>query len=432
MQVLFLLLFSFSLGLSAAPKLSKDQRVQHAASRLTFGPTAETVAEIRKLGVEKWVDRQLRPESIPENPVLLERLKALDAPATERQVLYANLADAKLLRAVYSNRQLEELLVDFWFNHFNVYFDKGANRTLVASYERDAIRPHVLGKFKDLLLATAHHPAMLFYLDNWTSVSPDQVDRMRKRPKRAAGLNENYARELLELHTLGVDNGYTQQDVTEVARCFTGWSIADLREAAKFQFRPLLHDRKEKRVLGHVIPAGRGEEDGLQVIDILANHPATARFLAKKLAQRFVADAPPETLVAKMAAAFTRSGGDLREMTRTMLRAPEFWSAEAYRAKMKMPFEMVVSALRATGAQVERGRAVHEQLRTMGQPLYRKAEPTGYYPFAEEWTNSSSLLARMNFGLALAQNQVRGVRVDAATHGKQAGLALGSPEFQRR
>ncbi|MBI2689214.1 MAG: DUF1800 domain-containing protein [Acidobacteria bacterium] len=499
---------------AAAPaKLNKDQRALHAASRLTFGPTAADLAAIRKMGVDKWVDQQLHPERIPENPELVERLKQYDsltmtnaqliekypppqllrskkqAAAADQakqkemrqapvQMIYRELSEAKLLRALHSTHQLEELLTDFWFNHFNVFFDKGFDRVLVTSYERDAIRPYVLGNFKDMLLATAEHPAMLFYLDNWTSVSTEQLEQMRKRfqgrkkqqlpaGKRATGLNENYARELLELHTMGVDNGYTQKDVTEVARCFTGWSIADIREDAQFKFNALLHDPKEKLVLGHVIPAGRGVEDGLQVIDILVNHPSTAKFISTKLAQRFVADAPPTELVAKMAAAFTKTHGDLREVMRTMLRSPEFWSAGAYKVKMKMPLEMVASALRATGARVENAAVVQQQLRTLGQPLYRKVEPTGYYPFAEEWTNSASLLTRMNFGLELTQNKVRGVRVDLdkVLSGKSApaeiaqvlllhppaaetlktlagskdtrpahvaGLVLGGPEFQRR
>jgi uncharacterized protein (DUF1800 family) len=470
----------------AAPKLNKEQRVLHAASRLTFGPTAVTLASIQKLGVEKWVDQQLHPEKIAEDPALAARLKRYasvgmsNAEMMEKypfrpsqgkggaanvRLIYAELAETKLLRAVHSNHQLEELLADFWFNHFNIFFDKGIDRVLVTSYERDAIRPHVLGNFKDLLLATSGHPAMLFYLDNWRSVSADRLPRPNQ--KRALGLNENYARELLELHTMGVDNGYTQQDVTEVARCFTGWSIADLRAGAKFKFNAMLHDREEKTVLGHVIPAGRGEEDGLEVLEILASHPATAKFISTKLAQRFVADVPSQALIGKMAVTFTKTHGDLREVTRTMLTAPEFWSPAAYKAKMKMPFEMVASALRATGAEIDNTTAIHQELKALGQPLFRKVEPTGYYPFAEEWTNSASLLGRMNFGLQLSKNKVRGVRVDldkvlngrtAPTEIAQAlllhppaqetlktiqskseadpahiaGLVLGGPEFQRK
>lgn len=489
----FLSLFlAVSLFPAAPAKLKKDQRTFHAANRLTFGATGAELAAIQKLGVDKWVEQQLRPETIGENPELVERLKKFETLQLSNadllakyprkgggnvQTIYRELAEAKLLRAVHSNRQLEELLVDFWFNHFNVFFDKGMDRLLVTSYEREAIRPHVLGNFKDLLLATAKHPAMQFYLDNWTSVSTEGLELMQRRfqrkkgavakKKRAAGLNENYARELLELHTMGVDNGYTQQDVTEVARCFTGWSIGGLQTDPKFKFNPLLHDQKEKRVLGQIVPAGRGEEDGLQVIDMLVAHPSTAKFISTKLAQRFVADQPPAALVAKMAATFTKTHGDIREVMRTMLKAPEFWSAEVYRAKMKMPFEMVASALRATGASVSNSVVIQQELRSLGQPLYRKQEPTGYYPFAEEWTNSASLLSRMNFGMALAQNKVRGVKVElgktlgakrapaeiaqalllhpaaaetlrtlnekaGAGEAHIAGLVLGGPEFQRR
>lgn len=475
------LLVSLSLFPASPTKLNKDQRALHAASRLTFGPTPTGLAAIHKLGVEKWIDQQLHPESIPEDPALLERLKSFETlqlsnkdliakyprkpgPGGNRvQTVYRELAEAKLLRAVHSTHQLEELMADFWYNHFNVFFDKGADRLLVTAYEREAIRPHVLGNFKDLLLATARHPAMLFYLDNWTSVS---TDRLRNR-KRAAGLNENYARELLELHTLGVDNGYTQADVTEVARCFTGWSIANLREDPKFQFRPLLHDDKPKTVLGQVVLPGRGEDDGLQVIDMLVRHPGTAKFISTKLAQRFVADAPPPALIARMAATFTKTHGDIREVMRTMLKSPEFWAPGVYQGKMKMPLEMVASALRATNATITNSAPLQQELRAQGQPLYRKGEPTGYSPFAEEWTNSAALLSRMNFGLALAQNKVRGTRIDLAeilnnknkpadiaqalllhapapetlkaienkpesNPAQIAGLILGSPEFQRR
>jgi uncharacterized protein (DUF1800 family) len=317
---------------------------------------------------------------------------------------------------------------------------------------------------------------MLFYLDNWTSVSAENLDNLRERfqrkkaaakKKRAAGLNENYARELLELHTMGVDNGYTQTDVTEVARCFTGWTIDGLRDDPKFLFRPLMHDRKAKTVLGQAVLPGRGEEDGMQVIDMLVRHPATAKFISTKLAQRFVADAPPPALITKMAATFTKTEGNIREVMRTMLKSPEFWAPSTYNAKMKMPFEMVASALRATNATVNNSAALQQELRAQGQPLYRKGEPTGYSPMAEEWTNSAALLSRMNFGLALAQNKVRGTRIDLAqtlnnkvkpteiaqalllrapapetlkaieskseTNPAQiAGLVLGSPEFQRR
>jgi len=275
------------------------------------------------------------------------------------------LMEGKIYRAVLSNRQLEEVLTDFWFNHFNVYLRKGADRYLVTSYERDAIRPHVLGKFQDMLLATARHPAMLFYLDNWQSMDPQALENLSKSrrgrgspqvkqlAKRVRGLNENYGRELLELHTLGVDGGYTQQDVVEVARCFTGWSIRNPRQGGDFQFLALLHDRNEKTVLGHKISAGGGEQDGRRVIEILSRHPSTARFISTKLAQRFVTDQPPKALVDRMAATFLKTDGDLREVMRTMLSSREFFSRGAYQAKMKSPLEMVVSSVRALNADSE-------------------------------------------------------------------------------
>lgn len=323
-----------------------------------------------------------------------------------------DLFDNKIYRAVYSNRQLQEVLTDFWFNHFNVFLDKGADRYLVTSYERDAIRPFVLGKFQDLLTATAQSPAMLFYLDNYESVKADfqQNPRLAKiAPKR--GLNENYGRELMELHTLGVDGGYTQKDVTEVARCFTGWTIRDPRRGGEFEFNARQHDNGEKHVLGVTIPAGGGIQDGYRVIDILAHHPSTARFVSKSLAVRFVSDNPPASLVDRMAATFTKTDGDLREVMLTLIHSPEFWAKDAYRAKIKSPFEMLVSALRATNADVEYAELLTNQLKILGEPLYRKQEPTGYSNTSAEWMNSAALLGRMNFALNLTSNHVNGVNV---------------------
>lgn len=364
-------------------------------------------------------------------------------------VIAMDLNEAKLDRAILSERQLAEVLTDFWFNHFNVYLDKGADRLLVTSYERDAVRPHILGKFKDLLLATARHPAMLFYLDNWQSVDPRSA--AARAGRRYKGLNENYARELMELHTLGVDGGYTQADVTEVARCFTGWTLRNPRQGGGFWFAERAHDRGVKTVLGVRIPAGRGEEDGLQVIDLLAKHPSTARFLSRKLAQRFVADEPPASLVEKMANRFQSSDGDLREVLKTMLDSPEFWSEKYYRVKIKSPLELVASAARAMDAQVDSGLALGRQVARLGQPLYRKQEPTGYPNTSSDWMNSAALVARMNFASALAENRIPGVQVrmdriptlpvispptqaaiEKAEPGKVAGLLLGSPDFQRR
>jgi uncharacterized protein (DUF1800 family) len=324
------------------------------------------------------------------------------------------LIDAKLSRALYSNRQLEEVLVDFWMNHFNVYVGKANVRMLVTSYERDAIRPHVLGRFRDLLLATARHPAMLFYLDNWQSQVP-RDDLVPLTPNvRRPGLNENYGRELLELHTLGVDGGYTQDDVIAVARCFTGWTIYDLAKFAEFQFNPAMHDRKEKIVLGHTIPAGGGERDGLMVIDILSRHPSTARFISRRLAQRFAADEPPASLVDRMAATFTRTDGDLRAVLEAMFLSREFFSEGAWRSKLKSPLELVLSAARALDAKVTDTMALSQRVAELGQPLYGKAEPTGYPNTGDAWANTAGFLGRFNVAHALVAGQVEGVSVDTA------------------
>ena len=388
------------------------------------------------------------------------------------QRIMAELQASRILRATYSERQLQEVLVDFWTNHFNVFSGKGADRWLLVSYDRDTIRPHTTGKFYDLLAATAQSPAMLFYLDNFQSVSPtSQVasgDRraqgrsvlgqlmgmgrggrrgkspnIRQQPdgnlpppagnpaRTRRGINENYARELMELHTLGVDGGYTQKDVQEVARCFTGWTIFAprgggaagamlnnrraemLREnAGRFFFNERAHDDGEKIVLGHKIPAGGGMKDGLIVLDILARHPATARFIAMKLTRYFVADVPPPALVDRVAAAFTRSDGDIREMLRAIFFSPEFNSPEAYRAKVKRPFELAISALRTLGAETTGGPQLHQWIARMGEPLYGFQTPNGYSDTAESWVNTGGLLERLNFGLALASNRIPGTRVD--------------------
>jgi len=356
-------------------------------------------------------------------PGLRRRIQSANGP---QAMVAQDLIEAKLFRAVYSHRQLEEVLADFWYNHFNVFLEKGADRYLVTAYERDAIRPRVLGKFEDLLRATAQSPAMLFYLDNWESFGAQSpAGRRRQR-----GLNENYGRELLELHTLGVDGGYTQKDVTEAARCFTGWTIKQPQRVAEFEFNPRMHDDGEKTVLGVRIPPGGGIDDGFRVLHLLAHHPSTARFISRKLAMRFVADDPPETLVNRMAATFLKKDGDLRAVLKTMFDSPEFWSRGAYRSKMKSPLEMVASSLRALNADVDFTFGLNNQLAQLGEPLYRKAEPTGYSNSGQEWLNSAGLLARMNFSVALVNNKVAGVKVDSARSSE--GVTLGSPDFQRK
>jgi uncharacterized protein (DUF1800 family) len=359
----------------------------------------------------KQVLRTLPPAAVAGIPELQrEALAARQPPMFVNQ----ELVDSRMYRALYSNRQLEEVLVDFWLNHFNVFNGKGPARMLLTSYERDAIRPHVLGRFRDLLLATARHPAMLFYLDNWQSQAPREETPGQPVPAnvRRPGLNENYGRELMELHTLGVDGGYTQEDVIAVARAFTGWTIYDPNRIAEFQFNPAFHDRKQKTVLGQTIPAGGGEQDGVQVIDILARHPSTARFISRKLAQRFVADAPPQSLVDRMAATFTATGGDLRAVVETMLTSREFLSEGAWQAKLKSPLEMVLSSVRVLGADVTDPTALAQRIADLGQPLYGKAEPTGYSTTSDAWSNSAGFLGRINFAGALAAGQIEGVKVD--------------------
>ena len=389
------------------------------------------------------------------------------------QRITGELQASRILRAVYSERQLQEVMVDFWTNHFNVFAGKGADRWLLTSYDRDTIRPNSMGKFSDLLKATAQSPAMLFYLDNFQSVSPNAqlgngggrrlqqagrdpiLDMLRdgrrnaqqigrnpnagepgpNRPQTPAnpnrqkrGINENYARELMELHTLGVDGGYTQKDVQEVARCFTGWTIFAPRgagaaaaaimgdkareNAGKFYFAPRMHDDGEKTVLGQKIPAGGGINDGLKVLDILAHQQATARFIATKLVRHFVMDNPPPALVDRVAATFTKSDGDIRETLRAIFFSPEFNSAEAYRAKIKRPFELTISAIRTLGAETNGGPQLHQWIARMGEPLYGFQTPNGYSDLAENWVNTGALLERLNFGLALASNRIPGTRVN--------------------
>jgi uncharacterized protein (DUF1800 family) len=359
-----------------------------------------------------------------------ETLMALNNP---QQVVTDELFQGKLLRAIYSERQLDEVMTDFWFNHFNVFIGKGADRYLLTSYERDVIRPHALGKFEDLLVATAQSPAMLFYLDNWLSVGPNsdlangvpkhgpnrkwQRRMARRRPQQQAkgkrsGLNENYGRELMELHTVGVSGGYTQKDVTEVARTFTGWTLKQPKEGGGFIYEERMHEPGDKTVLGHRIKSGGGKE-GREVLHLLARHPATARFICTKLAMRFVSDNPPASLVDRMSQTFLKKDGDMREVLKAMLSSPEFWSPDVYRAKVKTPLEFVASAVRASGGDVADAMPLARQLQTLGMPLYGAQPPTGYSMKGDAWVSSASLLGRMNFALALTGGKLKGVRVES-------------------
>lgn len=434
---------------------SEDQRALHAMRRLAYGPSPQDWEAVRREGVARWIALQLSPEHLPDDAVAqrLEPLSTLQLSTEELMTRYpplrqqarelgfpletpedrreltmmlgpdalprrvsTDLMAQKLIRAVESRQQLQEVLVDFWFNHFNVSAEKGPVRWMVTSYERDAIRPHVFGRFRDLLEATARHPAMLFYLDNWTSVRDGFEPRRRGAlppalRKNARGLNENYARELLELHTLGVDGGYTQEDVREVARVFTGWSLNRPRAAPTFVFRAAAHDSGEKHVLGHLI-ASSGEREGEEVLDLLARHPSTARFLATKLARKFASDEPPATLVDRLAQVFLATDGDLRSVYTALFTSPEFWSDAAWSAKTKTPLELVVSSIRALGGSTDGGPPLARAVERMGEPLYRAPAPTGHPEHATPWINAGALVSRLNFALALSADRVRGTDVD--------------------
>jgi uncharacterized protein (DUF1800 family) len=370
------------------------------------------------------------------DPNAVPRVIADDSKRPQRVI--EELAMAKITRAIYSDRQLQQVMDDFWFNHFNVYAAKGEDKWYLTSYERDVIQPHTLGKFKDLVTATAKSPAMLFYLDNFLSADPRAAQRqaavraMRqsrggfghpwpprppqqsKAKKNTRGLNENYGRELMELHTLGVEGGYTQKDVTELARCFTGWTIEKPRINPEFKFDERVHDPDPKFVLNKKIHAG-GMKDGEQAIELLTLQPATAKFISTKLARRFISDNPPASLVTRMAHTFQSSDGDIRAVMHTMIYSPEFWSREAYRAKIKTPFELVISAVRELGTDVDTPMPLVQWVGRIGEPLYQCQPPTGYADKAEAWVNTGALLNRLNFSLTLAGNKVRGSHADVGS-----------------
>jgi uncharacterized protein (DUF1800 family) len=407
----------------------------HLLNRIGYGPRPGDIRDVLETGLEPHVLDQLDPRPDPDLEARLRPLTTLGYPIAQVLALYQadqrsigaildEFVAAKVIRAVHGRNQLQEVLVDFWFNHFNVYVADGFARFSTPAYERDAIRPFVLGRFRDLLGATAAHPAMLFYLDNYLS----SVSRVDPRTGRLLqGLNENYGRELLELHTVGVDAGYTQGHVFDAARCFTGWGI-DLRSGA-FVFRPQNHDGGPKSVFGLSLPSGGGRDDGERLLDHLATHPATARFVSRRLAQRFVADDPPESLVAKCASRFLTTGGDIGEVMKTLIGSAEFW-AEAYGAgKPRTPVELVFGALRAVGAQVSGlTRGVAGALANMGMPLYQCLPPTGYTNHGGDWLNPSSQLSRMNFALELAAGALAGVSVDVRGAVRAMG---GDPEDAR-
>ena len=481
-----------------APLTGAD-RARQVLSRLTFGARPGDVAAVERMGIDRWIDRQLHPESIPD-PVadsvldLLEiahksafelaadhprpneyplspgpkadsismaamtaaakdtgsamvqlanmraRASEVDARsdlavrlAMQRGAVQRELVPSLLVRAEISERQLLEVMTVFWENHFSVSAANVGSPLALVDYDR-AIRAHALGKFRDLLGAVAKTPAMLVYLDNYQSV----VDSLHSNPtewlieqrraahpplgdtslvhtvhRRRVGINENYARELMELHTLGVDGGYTQRDVQEVARCLTGWGIDDLIDGGTFAFHSAQHDAGDKTVLGVHIPGGRGIEDGEQVLDILARHPSTARFIAKKLVIRFVSDSAPPALVDRVAKTYERTDGDIREVLRTIFTSPEFFSRGAYRAKVKTPYELVASVLRVMNAAPDTLPQLAQVVARLGQPIYGRATPDGWPDQAAAWMNGGALMDRVNFGIQVGSNQVRDIRLSA-------------------
>ena len=465
--------------------LSDEQKIIHLLNRISFGPTPKEVQRVRRIGIHAYLNEQLAPQNVPDGAVeeKVAGLKTMRMNSRELFELYPppkvakeagmamggamnaprfiifELQQARLLRAVDSQRQLYELMVDFWSNHFNVFAAKGADRWLMTSYDRDTIRPHALGKFRDLLLATAQSPAMLFYLDNWLSVSPQAPATRAPANVRRRGINENYAREIMELHTLGVEGGYSQQDVHEIARCFTGWTLRRPRGDAEFYFDPRLHDQGAKTVLGARIASG-GMEDGIRVIDLLARHPATAKFIATKLVRRFVADDTPASLVHRATEAFRRTDGDIRAVLQTVIEAPEFFSPEVYQAKVKKPIEYVASALRLMEAETRVTPQLLRYLGRMGEPLFLAQPPTGYPDVGSSWISSDMLLTRMNFAIDLVTNRIDGARVSTQAprdiqafarmvapdslstatrvaltepaESDKLALLLAAPEFQRR
>lgn len=434
---------------AAPPDAQAQAQALHVLNRLAFGPRPGDVERVANMGVQRWIDEQLHPETIPLPPDLTARLAALDtvnrgtgdslaeflelrrevrmddegAKQHRRQVemrVSRQAAEARLLRAVESPRQLEEVMVDFWYNHFNVFSGKGIDRALVTSYERDAIRPYALGSFRALLGATAKHPAMLFYLDNVVSSAP-RPDAKGK----ARGLNENYARELMELHTLGADGGYTQRDVTELARMLTGWTFDQkrlVRTGETFRFDAGRHDRDVKTWLGHEI-APAGQQEGEYALDVLAMHPATAHHVSRELAQYFVSDDPPPALVDRMAATWLASQGDIRAVLATLFASREFMAAGAVGAKFKTPYQFVVSAVRASGDPVVNVGPLVNTMSQLGMPLYGCQTPDGYKNTQDAWLNPDALTRRIAFATALASGRLPLAAMPAEPRPAMAAMA---------
>ncbi len=424
-------------GWSAADS-GPEQQARYVLDRLAYGPRPGDLDRVLAMGAEQYIDEQLAPERIAESPELRQRLDALATTRLSEAALFRDYgpparraagADeearkrveqaahgvaeeaqkARLLRAIYSPAQLQEVMTDFWYNHFNVFREKGIEGQIwVGAYERDAIRPYALGHFRDLLGATAKHPAMLYYLDNWQS----SVPRQDRNGDIKGGLNENYAREVMELHTLGVDGGYTQKDVTELARILTGWTYLprDLEAgtAQPFVFDPRRHDFGDKRFLGQRFSGaqGDGEEEGERALDLLARSPATATHIGYQLAQYFVADEPPPELVQRLARRFRETNGDIREVLRTLFHSREFWDAATGDGKFKTPYRYVVSAVRASGVDVINFKPLLGALHQFGMPLYGCQTPDGYKNTQSAWLNPDAMVYRLNFANALGNGNL--------------------------
>jgi len=445
------------------PTLTPRDSAFHALNRLAYGARPGEADSLARFGVIRWIERQLDPDHISDDHIAeREReFKILDynrsdlagryrdatrerqrqqreaaatgdstrrrdaRPMQEFRELGGELQQLAIVRAALSERQLREVMVDFWTNHFNVFVGKGADRFLLPSYIEETIRPRALGRFEDLLSATAESPAMLFYLDNAQSVAPGSVppqqrrpffslrrrfgmhempeDRRQRQQRRPTGINENYARELLELHTLGVDGGYTQQDIIEVARIFTGWSIEPPERGSGFVFRDWAHDRGKKHVFGLTFNDD-GKDEGIRLLKFLASQHATMHHVSAKLCARFVADDAPDGCIDAAVAAWQKTGGDIRAVLRAIFMAPDFWSAQAVRSKVKTPFEFVVSAVRATGVEPDDTPRLAQLVARLGEPLYQQPAPTGYGETEEHWVNSGALLARMNAAMGIAKD----------------------------
>lgn len=419
---------------------SADPKILHVLNRLSFGVRPGDVQRVEQMGVERYIQQQLSPDTIPEPqrltaqlsqletlnltpPVLLAQYQPAKAATAQKltpeeqkalrqksRVVLQQAIQARLLRATESPRQLEEVMVDFWYNHFNVFAGKGLDRLLVGAYEQQAIRPHAIGRFRDLLGATAQHPAMLFYLDNWQNTAPHSPGARG----RLKGLNENYAREVMELHTLGVEGGYSQQDVLTLAKIFTGWSFRRAGQPTAqqstasptgFYFDPKRHDASDKVFLGFKIKGG-GVDEGEKALDILAKSPVTARHISYALAQYFVSDIPPKSLVDRLTKQYLTTDGDIRSVLNALFQSTEFWQTQYYSAKFKTPYQYVVSAVRATGVSVTNFKPIDNTLQQLGMPIYGCQTPDGYKQTQDAWLNPDAMTRRLSFATALGSGRL--------------------------